>query len=62
MFSMASEITRKLRPDRDFALCLLQFHVCCPFAIDKLFVSGDFCLLLIAFANSLNPDQDRSTV
>ena len=30
----------------------------------KLFlpVSGDFCCLLITFANSLDPDQDRQNV
>ena len=27
-----------------------------------LLASGDFCLLLIIFANSLDPDQDRQTV
>ena len=31
-------------------------------SILTLLVSGDFCRLLIAFANSLDPDQDRQDV
>ena len=30
--------------------------------LNPFFASGDFCHLLIAFANSLNPDQDRHFV
>ena len=31
-------------------------------AINSFFASGDFCCLLITFANSLDPDQDRHSV
>ena len=37
---------------RDKILFLLYFF-------KSLFASGDFCLLLIALTNSLEPDQDR---
>ena len=30
--------------------------------INSFHASGDFCLLLITFANSLDPDQDRQNV
>ena len=32
------------------------------FAFNSFHASGDFCCLLITFANSLDPDQDQQNV
>ena len=32
------------------------------YMLDSFLASGDFCRLLITFANSLDPDQDRQNV
>ena len=33
-----------------------------PSLVSNFLASGDFCCLLITFANSLDPDQDRQDV
>ena len=33
-----------------------------PIFSHSFFASGDFCCMLITFANSLDPDQDRHSV
>ena len=41
----------------DIEMCLRKLHM-----VNSLLASGNFCYLLITFANSLNPDQDRHNV
>ena len=41
----------------DVEMCLRKLHM-----VNSLLTSGNFCYLLITFANSLNPDQDRHNV
>ena len=34
----------------------------CMVSVNSVLASGDFCRLLITFANNLDPDQDRQNV